>query len=143
MRIFQDFVLSCLCCIWFTCFQSLLNYFSFQSTDHEGYSRDQSCALYYYIYMFIISTCLLYLHVYNTSNEGIVLIVMVWLLDLQLSMCNQCLSPLTLRVVHDSKLCDKFVSDLWQVGGSLRILRFTSPIKLIATIWLKYCWKWR
>jgi hypothetical protein len=33
-----------------------------------------------------------------------------------------------------------FVSDLWHVGG---FLRFPPPIKLTATIWLKYCWKWR
>ena len=46
-------------------------------------------------------------------------------------LCNQCLSPLTLRVwiqlrrgVLDTALCDKFVSDLWQVGGFLRALRF-------------------
>ena len=61
-----------------------------------------------HVHYIIISTCLLY----NTSNEEIVLVMIVWLLDLQLSICNQCLSPLTLRVVHDSKLCDKFVSDL-------------------------------
>jgi len=28
----------------------------------------------------------------------------------------------------------KFVSDLWQVGGFLRVLRFLLPIKLTATI---------
>jgi len=37
----------------------------------------------------------------------------------------------------------KFVSDLWQIGGFLRVLRFPPPIKLTATIKLKYCWKWR
>jgi len=37
----------------------------------------------------------------------------------------------------------KFVSDLRQVGGFLRILRFLPPMKLTATILLKYCWKWR
>jgi len=37
----------------------------------------------------------------------------------------------------------KFVSDLQQVGGFLRVLWFPPPIKLTATIWLKYCWKWR
>ena len=36
----------------------------------------------------------------------------------------------------------KFVSDLWQVGGFLWVLRFPQPIKLTATISLKYCWKW-
>jgi hypothetical protein len=34
----------------------------------------------------------------------------------------------------------KFVSDLWQVSGFLRVLRFPPQIKLTAT---KYCWKWR
>ena len=28
----------------------------------------------------------------------------------------------------------KFVSDLWQVSGFLRVLQFPPPIKLIATI---------
>jgi len=36
----------------------------------------------------------------------------------------------------------KFVSDLRQVGSFLRVLRFPPPIKLTATIQLKYCWKW-
>jgi hypothetical protein len=33
----------------------------------------------------------------------------------------------------------KFVSDLRQVGGFLRVLRFPPLIKLTATIYLKYC----
>ena len=33
----------------------------------------------------------------------------------------------------------KFVSDLWQIGSFLRILGFPPPIKLTATIQLKYC----
>jgi hypothetical protein len=33
----------------------------------------------------------------------------------------------------------KFVSDLRQGGGFLRMLRFPPPIKLTATIYLKYC----
>jgi len=37
----------------------------------------------------------------------------------------------------------KFVSDLRQVGGFFRIIRFPPPIKLTTTILLKYCWKWR
>jgi hypothetical protein len=37
----------------------------------------------------------------------------------------------------------KFVSDLRHVCGFLQILWFPPPIKLTATIWLKYCWKWR
>ena len=33
----------------------------------------------------------------------------------------------------------KFVSDLWQVSGFLWVLWFPPPIKLTATILLKYC----
>ena len=33
----------------------------------------------------------------------------------------------------------KFVGDLWQVGGFLRVLLFPPPIKLTATMYLKYC----
>jgi hypothetical protein len=33
----------------------------------------------------------------------------------------------------------KFVSDLRQVGGFLRILRFLPTVKLTATMSLKYC----
>jgi hypothetical protein len=36
----------------------------------------------------------------------------------------------------------KFVSDLRQVGGFLRVLWFPPSIKLTATIQLKYCSKW-
>ena len=53
--------------------------------------------------------------------------------------CNQCLSPLTLWVwnpfrhgVLNTSFCDNVC----------RWLQFPPPIKLTATIWLKYCWKW-
>jgi len=36
---------------------------------------------------------------------------------------------------------EKFVSDLRQVGGFLRVLPFPPPIILTATMWLKYCYK--
>ena len=42
--------------------------------------------------------------------------------------------------VHDIQLyMIKFVSDLRQIGSFLRILGFPPPIKLTATIQLKYC----
>jgi len=34
----------------------------------------------------------------------------------------------------DTTLCDKFISDLRQVGGFLRVLRFPPPIKLTAML---------
>jgi hypothetical protein len=61
-------------------------------------------------------------------------------------LCNQCLSQLMLWVrisirARCTTLC-KFVSDLWQVDGFLRVLWFPPLIKLTAMIELKYCWKW-
>jgi hypothetical protein len=50
---------------------------------------------------------------------------------------NQCLSPLMLQVrisIIVQHYMIKFVSDLPQVGGFLRVLRFPPPIKLTATI---------
>jgi hypothetical protein len=40
------------------------------------------------------------------------------------------------RGILDITLSDIFVSDLRQVGGLLRVLRFPPPKKLTATIWL-------
>jgi hypothetical protein len=60
------------------------------------------------------------------------------------TVCNQCLSPLMLWVrISIRAMCTtlftwvnviKFVSDLRQVGGFLRVLRFPPSIKLTATI---------
>jgi len=62
-------------------------------------------------------------------------------LDLQLPMQSV---PITTKVVSSNTIHGemysiqhyviKFVSDLWQVGGFLRVLRFPPPIKLTATI---------
>ena len=41
------------------------------------------------------------------------------------------------RDVYLDTLCNKFVSDLRQIGGFLRILRFLPPIKLTAKKILK------
>ena len=65
-------------------------------------------------------------------------------------LCNQRLSPLTLRIripfmarcTRYNILVITFFRDLRQVGGFLWILRFPPPIKLTATIWLTYYWKW-
>jgi len=37
----------------------------------------------------------------------------------------------------------KSVNDMRQICGFLRAFRFPPPIKVTATILLKYCWKWR
>ena len=65
----------------------------------------------------------------------------LWLLDLQLHVQSV---PITIKVVSSKPVHGevysiqhyviRFVSDLRQVGGFLRALRFASPIKLTATI---------
>jgi hypothetical protein len=71
-------------------------------------------------------------------SMGIVIVVIVWLLDLQLHMQSV---PITINIVSLNPAHGevysiqhyviKFVSDLWQVGC---FLRFPPPIKLTATI---------
>jgi hypothetical protein len=70
--------------------------------------------------------------------------MVIW--DLQLHVQSV---PITTKVLSSNSVqCEvysiqhyviKFVSDLRQVGGFLRVLRFPPPIKLTATIELKYC----
>jgi hypothetical protein len=69
-------------------------------------------------------------------------VVIVWYLDLQLPVTSV---SITTKYVSSNPACDsmqhyviKFVSDLQQVGGFLRVLRFPPPKKLTAMIWLKY-----
>ena len=69
------------------------------------------------------------------------MVVIVCLLDLQLSVQSV---PITITVVSSNPIhgevysiqnyVKKFVSELQQVGGFLRVLRFPPPIKLTATI---------
>jgi hypothetical protein len=79
-----------------------------------------------------------------SKSEAVV--VVIWIYNY---LCNKCLSLLMLwirillrRGVLDTTLRDKVVSDLRQVGGFLQVLWFPPPIKLTATIYLKYWWKW-
>ena len=58
-----------------------------------------------------------------------------------LYLCNQCQSPLRLssNPVHGEvssiqHYVIKFVSDLWQVSGFLRVVQFPQPIKMTSTI---------
>jgi hypothetical protein len=79
-------------------------------------------------------------------HEGAVLIV--WYLDLQLPMPSVLIAtnvvisnPVQARGTSIQHYVIKFVSDLWQVGGFLCVLRFPPPIKLTTTIQLKCCCK--
>jgi len=74
------------------------------------------------------------------------MMVIVWLLDLLLPVRSV---PITTKVVSSKPAHGemysiqhyviRFFSDSEQVGGFLRVLRFPPPIKLTATIYLKYC----
>ena len=73
------------------------------------------------------------------------MVVIVWWLDLQLPVQSV---PLATKVVSSTPVNGEvytiqhyvmFVSDLRQVSGFLRVIRFTPPIKLPARIKLKYC----
>ena len=64
--------------------------------------------------------------------------MIVWYLDLQLPVTSV---SITTKYVSSNPACDsmqhyviKFVSDLQQVGGFLRVLRFPPPKKLTAMI---------
>ena len=73
--------------------------------------------------------------------KGAVVIVIIWLLDLQLPVQSV---PITTNIVSSNSVhCEvysiqhyviKFVSDLQQVGGFLWVLGFPPPIKLDAAI---------
>ena len=83
----------------------------------------------------------------HTLNEiwGVV-VVIVWLLDLQLPEQSV---PIKAKVVSTNpvhgKVCSiqqyviKFFSDLREVGDFLWVLRFPPPIKVTTTAKLKYC----
>ena len=77
--------------------------------------------------------------------RGTVVVVIVWLLDLQLHMQSV---PITTKVLSSNPshgevywiqhYVIKFVSDLRQVCGFLQVVLFPPPIKLTATKYLKY-----
>ena len=63
--------------------------------------------------------------------------VIVYLMDLQISMQSVEFESRSGRGVQHYVI--KFVSDLRQVCGFVRVLQFPPPIKLTATMQLKYC----
>jgi hypothetical protein len=74
-------------------------------------------------------------------NLGAVLVVIVWSLDLQLPVQSVSITtnvvsfePIHGDVYSIQYYVIKFVIDLWQVGGFLRVLLFPPPIKLTAMI---------
>jgi hypothetical protein len=79
------------------------------------------------------------LHISNF--RGTVVVVILWKLDLQLLVQSVPITAkiVSLNTVHGEVYITqlyviKFASDLRQVGGFLRVLRFPPPIKLTTTI---------
>jgi hypothetical protein len=78
----------------------------------------------------------------NTSmNLGAVVVVIVWWLDLQMPMQSVPITTkdVNLNLAHGEvysiqHYLIKFVINLWQVGGFLRVLQFPPPIKLTTAI---------
>ena len=78
----------------------------------------------------------------TTLYQGADVVVIAWQLDLQLpvpsvlSIITNVVSsnPVHAEVYSIQHYVIKFVSDLWQIGGFLWVLRFPQPIKLTATI---------
>jgi hypothetical protein len=83
---------------------------------------------------------------YGASWPCVIMAVILWSLDLQLPVQSV---PITTDVVSSNPVHGemysiqhyviKFVSVLHNVGGFLLVLRFPPPIKLTATIKLKFC----
>jgi hypothetical protein len=81
----------------------------------------------------------LYLYIYIQPTRGVIVVVIVCLLDLQLPSVHITSNVVSSNIAHGEvysiqHYVIQFVSDLRQVGGFLRVLRFPSPIKLTATI---------
>ena len=68
------------------------------------------------------------------------MVVIVYKLDLQLHAYSVPIITKTVISILFTARCTRYniiwlcVSDLWQVGGCCRVLRFPPPIKLTATI---------
>ena len=73
--------------------------------------------------------------------NGAIVVVIIWYLDIQLSVQSVSIATKVVssnpdhgEVYSIQHYVIKFVSYLWQVGGFLRVLRFSPAIKLTATI---------
>jgi hypothetical protein len=77
----------------------------------------------------------------DSFETGAFMVVIGWQLDLQLCVQSVCITtkvmssnPVHGEVYSIQHYVIKFVSDLRQVSGFLRVLRFPPPIKLTVTI---------
>ena len=96
-----------------------------------------------YIYMSVSLSLWYFYHIFSIkdSKEGGAVVVIVWLLNLQLSVKSV---PITTGAVGSNPALGemysiqhyviKLVSDFQKVGGFLWVLRFPPPVKLTATI---------
>ena len=119
---------------------------SILSVPDEGYSRNASCALNISTFLFCdvkhrVRTIMQWI---NRGCRGRYRVVVWFTTTYAISAyhhwCDEFESRWG-RGVHHYVI--KFNSYLRQVNGFLRVLRFPPPIKLTATISLKYCWRCR
>ena len=107
--------------------------------DYSG-STCEGTKLYIFSLPFLNYSWIFYFYL----NPRAVVVMIIWYLDLQLPMQSV---PITTKVVSSNTVHDevyliqhyviKFVSDLRQVGGFLRVVRLPPPMRLTATILLK------
>jgi len=84
----------------------------------------------------VVVYCLLCIvHLRCKYQEGAVVVVIVWWLDLYACSGSRCeFESLSDEVYSIQHYVIKFVSDLWQIDGFLRVLRFPPPLELTATL---------
>jgi cell shape-determining protein MreC len=80
---------------------------------------------------------------------GAIVVVMIWVLDLHLPVLSVSITTIVVssnpvhgEVYSIQHYVIKFVSDFSHFCDYLRVFRFAQPIKLTATIKLKFCGKW-
>ena len=94
----------------------------------------------FYSYKYVINIYYIYIQEHTKLKQDIGAVVIVWQLDLHLAMQSVLITTkvVSLNPVHDGvysiqHCVIKFVSDLRQIGGFLRVLRFPPPIKLTSS----------
>jgi hypothetical protein len=75
----------------------------------------------------------------NSDNLISPMCIFIVFLTSSLNFATFCCPRMYQALSKLTTLCDKIVGDLQQVSGFLQVIRFPPPVKLSATIKLKYC----
>ena len=92
--------------------------------------------IYMYMYVIIYSQCIAvyYLSLIHLHDQFLVIYLHVYLTNVWLFIVSACSCYPIIKLFFLSLYVIKFVSNLRQIGGFPRVLRFSPPIKLTATI---------